>query len=149
MLGHLFFTCPTQRSARLLASYSASSSSISTSSRRGRIYNYVFKVRSPDSYLGSFHASELPFVFGTTPGGILFPSSFTLGEELVSQAMIHAWTSFVATGVPTFPERPEIPVRKWPEFTLKEEEVVEFLNDGEVKVAGRPLLLFLSTLLRA
>lgn len=58
--------------------------------------------------LTAFHASEVPFVFGSF--GEL-PAAWpaipdTAGERAISDAMIDYWTSFARSGRPAAPERP-------------------------------------------
>jgi len=61
--------------------------------------------------LHAFHASELPFVFGTldatTPHWPKIPS--TPQETSLSEAMIAYWTSFARTGKPTAANQPDWP----------------------------------------
>jgi para-nitrobenzyl esterase len=65
------------------------------------------------AHLHAFHASELPFVFGTfdsTPP--LWPKIPSTAEETrVSDAMIGYWTSFARTGRPRAAHEPD-----WPAF---------------------------------
>ena len=63
--------------------------------------------------LHAFHASELPYMFGTFGGvGPLWPKiPETVEEQGLSDAMIGYWTSFAATGVPKAAGAPE-----WPAF---------------------------------
>jgi carboxylesterase type B len=83
------------------------------------VYRYAFthKPSSGIQTLGSYHAAELPFVFGTTPGGGLFPDSFTETEVMLSNAMIDQWTSFARSGQPD---------PSWPQYTLKTEATFIF-----------------------
>jgi para-nitrobenzyl esterase len=65
------------------------------------------------AHLHAFHASELPFVFGTfdsTPS--LWPKVPATAEETqISDAMIGYWTSFARTGRPQAANEPD-----WPAF---------------------------------
>ena len=63
--------------------------------------------------LHAFHASEIPYMFGTFNGvGPLWPKiPETAEEQGLSDAMIGYWTSFAATGVPKAAGAPE-----WPAF---------------------------------
>ena len=66
-------------------------------------YNYLFTWESPafGGVLGSCHALEIPFVFGTLKNEAI--QSFSGGGEdafALSGAMRQAWTSFARTGVP-------------------------------------------------
>lgn len=64
-----------------------------------------------DAHLHGFHASELPFVFGTfdlTPP--IWPKiPNTQQEKTLSDAMIGYWTSFARTGHPTAKGEPDWP----------------------------------------
>jgi para-nitrobenzyl esterase len=68
-------------------------------------YLYLFDHGYPDedaAGLHAFHASELPFVFGTT--GITPPKwpkiPETAGEKALSDAMLDYWSSFAKGGMP-------------------------------------------------
>ncbi|MCW3848018.1 carboxylesterase family protein [Sphingomonas sp. LB-2] len=64
--------------------------------------------------LHAFHASELPYVFGTfATTGPQWPAiPDTAAEHALSDAMIGYWTSFAATGVPKATGAPD-----WPLFS--------------------------------
>jgi para-nitrobenzyl esterase len=66
-----------------------------------------------DAALHGFHASELPFVFGTIDGTPpLWPKiPNTPQEKRLSDAMIGYWTSFARTGYPKAEDEPD-----WPAF---------------------------------
>lgn len=77
-------------------------------------YLYLFDHGYPaadDRGLHGFHASELPFVFGTI--GRLPPAwpkpPQTAGETALSDAMVDYWTSFARTGKPTAAGQPAWP----------------------------------------
>lgn len=79
-------------------------------------YLYLFDHGYPaedDAGLRAFHASELPFVFGTldtTPP--LWPRIPADSSQVtLSQAMIDYWTSFARSGRPTAAHEPD-----WPAF---------------------------------
>jgi para-nitrobenzyl esterase len=78
------------------------------------IYEWDHGYPAMDSAnLHAFHASELPYVFGTTATlGPLWPKiPDTADEHALSDAMIGYWTSFAKTGVPTAANAPD-----WPMF---------------------------------
>ncbi len=75
---------------------------------------YIFDHGYPaadDAGLHAFHASELPYVFGTmdrTPAA--WPRAADLASErALSDAMVSYWASFVLTGRPTAPGQPDWP----------------------------------------
>ncbi len=72
--------------------------------RRGRIYNYLFTWPSPAArgMLGSCHALELGFVFGTNhiPGMPQFAGTGPAVERLATQ-MQDAWLAFARSGDPS------------------------------------------------
>ncbi|QUD89339.1 carboxylesterase/lipase family protein [Phenylobacterium montanum] len=77
-------------------------------------YLYLFDHGYPaadNAGLHGFHASELPFVFGTadrTPAYWPRPPK-TAGEAALSDAMLDYWASFVATGAPKAAGQPDWP----------------------------------------
>jgi para-nitrobenzyl esterase len=86
-------------------------------------YMYLFTWASPllDGYLGSCHAHEIPFVFGTVRNPAIQGFSGGGADALdLSSAMGQAWTTFARTGLPgTFsswsPElRPTAVLGPWP-----------------------------------
>jgi para-nitrobenzyl esterase len=75
-------------------------------------YLYLFDHGYPatdENGLHAFHASEIPYVFGTageTPA--LWPKvPDTLTERRTSEAMMSYWVSFVKTGMPAAKGRPD------------------------------------------
>jgi para-nitrobenzyl esterase len=79
-------------------------------------YLYFFDHGYPAedaAHLHAFHASELPFVFGTfdatTQNWPKIPD--TPGEKNLSEAMVGYWTSFARTGKPQAANQPN-----WPAF---------------------------------
>jgi para-nitrobenzyl esterase len=74
------------------------------SQHHARSYSYLFDWRSPlmDGEMGSCHALEVPFVFGTVEG--TFGRAFTGGgpaAEALSFKMLDAWAAFARTGDPS------------------------------------------------
>lgn len=79
-------------------------------------YLYLFDHGYPamdDAGLHAFHASELPYMFGTFDAvGPNWPKIPDVpGERALSDAMIGYWTSFAKTGTPVAPGAPD-----WPAF---------------------------------
>ena len=79
-------------------------------------YLYLFDHGYPaedDAGLHGFHASELPFVFGTLDGTPpLWPRvPASSRQAAMSQAMLDYWTSFARTGRPRAAGEPD-----WPAF---------------------------------
>ncbi|MGN6148298.1 MAG: carboxylesterase/lipase family protein [Rhizomicrobium sp.] len=79
-------------------------------------YLYLFDHGYPamdNAGLHAFHASELPFVFGTIDRtGPLWPKiPDTAEEQALSDAMIDYWTSFARSGKPQAADGPD-----WPAF---------------------------------
>lgn len=77
-------------------------------------YLYLFDHGYPaadDAHLHGFHASELPFVFGTLDGTPpLWPKvPASPREDVLSDAMLAYWTSFARTGRPTAADAPDWP----------------------------------------
>jgi para-nitrobenzyl esterase len=81
-------------------------------------YCYLFTWESPafDGVLGSCHALEIPFVFGTVNNPMVqgFSGAGDDAFEL-SAAMRRSWTSFARTGVPSYEVRGEGPAQ-WPQW---------------------------------
>lgn len=85
------------------------------------VYLYRFKWKIPGKYLakgspelGSIHALELPFVFGTMnlswlPGGAKIESEKRASDIRLSEQMMSAWTNFARTGNPNGEGVPEWP----------------------------------------
>jgi para-nitrobenzyl esterase len=83
-------------------------------------YLYFFDHGYPaadDAGLHAFHASELPFVFGTIHGtGPKWPKIPVTPEQArLSAAMVGYWSSFVKTGKPRAANEPD-----WPAFDSKD-----------------------------
>ncbi len=81
-------------------------------------YTYLFTWESPafDGALGSCHALEIPFVFGTVQNPMV--QGFSGGGEdafELSAAMRGSWTSFARTGVPSC-ALPGVGSVPWPQW---------------------------------
>ena len=82
---------------------------------------------------GSYHASEIPYVFGTLPDSVYgtaanFLANFSVDgdtyngdDEKLSKAMSAAWVQFAKTGDPNRPG-----VARWPAFSAAKEAYLEF-----------------------
>jgi len=82
---------------------------------------------------GVFHASELPYVFGTLPDSaygttaIMFgdfsvnPDTYNEQDAKISKAMSAAWVQFAKTGSPNGPG-----LARWPAFSVAKESYMEF-----------------------
>jgi len=99
-------------------------------------YLYFFDHGYPaadEANLHGFHASEIPYVFGTfdaTPPR--WPKNpDTAGERRFSDAMIGYWTSFARTGVPKAADAPA-----WPAYGAD----ASFMHFAEQPQAARNLL---------
>lgn len=82
-------------------------------------YLYYFDHGYPaadEKGLHAFHASELPYVFGTIDRTPLYWPKIpdTEDERKLSDAMIGYWTSFARTGIPTAADQPS-----WPAYGQK------------------------------
>lgn len=79
------------------------------------VYLYQFVRQGPVARrtgLGAFHASELPYVFGTMPERMPFAPD----ERQLSEAMMGYWTRFARTGDPNGDGTQE-----WPGYTLADD----------------------------
>jgi para-nitrobenzyl esterase len=81
-------------------------------------FNYLFTWESPafDGVLGSCHALEIPFVFGTVKNPMV--QGFSGGGDdalALSAAIRRSWTSFARTGVPSC-ELPGAGTDEWPRW---------------------------------
>jgi para-nitrobenzyl esterase len=101
----------------------------------GTTYEYLFTWRSPavGGLLGSCHALEIPFVFGTltTPGVDRFtgggPEALALSEK-----MQDAWLAFAKTGNPSTPALGE-----WPAYDADRRATM--VLDVDARVEDAPL----------
>jgi len=92
---------------------------------------------------GAFHASEIPYIFGTLPDCVYGTSasffgdfsptadSFTEADTKLSQAMSAAWVRFARTGDPNGPG-----LTSWPAFAEPQESYLEI---GDQVVAKKSL----------
>ena len=71
---------------------------------RAPTYAYLFDWKSPglDGKLGSCHALEIPFVFGTHAGAPQFAGSGPAADAL-AEATMDTWLAFARSGDPTTP----------------------------------------------
>lgn len=96
-------------------------------------YNYLFTWKSPllNGRLGSCHAIELPFVFGTydLPKIDMFVGKGT-GVETLSQKMMDTWIAFARTGNPYHEGIPE-----WPPYDAEKRSTM--LLGSECKVVTK------------
>jgi para-nitrobenzyl esterase len=99
-------------------------------------YLYIFDhgyPRADVAGLHGFHASELPYVFGTMDRAPpLWPKApNSPAETQLTDEMSAYWVSFAATGTPTAPKAPA-----WPRYTA----AGEFMAFQDVSRVGRGLL---------
>jgi para-nitrobenzyl esterase len=99
-------------------------------------YLYFFRHSTPAQRardLAAFHASELPYIFGTST--VVAPNwpqpPLTSTESQLGQAMMGYWTSFVRDGTPKARGLPP-----WPRFTARERG---YLDIDEAPSAARDL----------
>lgn len=93
-LGDAILACPAVESAAGASKYQP-------------VYEYEFSNQSnpfvlakPNDYLGAFHSSELPYVFGSSvesSGAITFSAQ----QSQLSNDMMNAWVHFAQTGNPS------------------------------------------------
>jgi para-nitrobenzyl esterase len=93
---------------------------------------------------GAYHASEIPYVFGTLPDSaygtvVTFLGDFSVAADSyndydakLSKSMSAAWIRFAKTGDPNGPGLPE-----WPKFKSPAEAYLEFGETIEAKAALR------------
>jgi len=91
-------------------------------------YVYYFSHRPPgpqSERLRAFHASEIPYVFGT----FFWPFPWEDTDKKLSDAMITYWVNFAASGNPNGGS-----LIKWPVYNAKDDQALEF---GD-QIAVRP-----------
>ncbi|MCP4006523.1 MAG: carboxylesterase/lipase family protein [bacterium] len=90
----------------------------------GSVYSYLFTWR-PQALrrtVGSCHALEIPFVFGSTQHPFVRPvTGFSASAGRLSRRMQHAWIEFARVGIPGHERLPE-----WPQYTLDERDTMIF-----------------------
>lgn len=90
-------------------------------------YMYLFTYRTPamGGNLGSTHALEIPFVFGSLGENELgfFPKRDEINSK-ISESMMDAWISFARTGNPNHTGIPE-----WPKYDMKTRSTMIFGNE--------------------
>jgi para-nitrobenzyl esterase len=93
------------------------------------VYHYIYAWRTPelDDRPGTFHSSEIAFVFDNAE---LCPRYSGGGREALrlSSAMGEAWASFARTGKPGHSKLPD-----WPTFTAEKRATMIFSNSCGVK----------------
>jgi para-nitrobenzyl esterase len=98
-------------------------------------YLYYFRHGTPNQRardLAAFHASELPYIFGSAALGPNWPRApLTTEESQLSDAMSSYWVSFVREGAPTAKNMPD-----WPRFTVQDRS---YLDIDERPTAERDL----------
>ncbi len=94
-------------------------------------YNYMFSLISPafNGILGSCHALEIPFVFGTleapTMKGFVPVNS---EAKAVSEKMMDSWIAFAHTGNPNHKDIPE-----WPAYDAEKRATMVFGTECKVE----------------
>ena len=96
-------------------------------------YNYMFSLTSPalNGILGSCHALEIPFVFGTlespTMKGFIPVNSET---KATSEKMMDSWIAFAHTGNPNHKGIP-----KWPAYDAEKRATMIFSENCKIENA--------------
>jgi para-nitrobenzyl esterase len=95
-------------------------------------FQYLFSWATPafGGLVGSCHALELPFVFGTLghPGAeLILGGSATPELWALADAVQDSWTAFARSGDPSHPGLPE-----WPAWTVERRAVMRFDTTREV-----------------
>jgi para-nitrobenzyl esterase len=119
---------------------------VKITARQNGVYRYQFtRVNGIGRRIkwGSFHASEVPYIFGTLPDSVYgtgpnFLADFSVAADTyneqdgkLSRAMSAAWVRFAKTGNPNGPG-----LASWPAFTAGKESYMEF---GDRIAAGAAL----------
>lgn len=94
-------------------------------------YAYLFTWESPNKRLGSCHALEIPFVFGTLKTSPKFTGTGSEAENL-SAFMQDSWISFAQGGGPGLKE-----LESWPEYDRKNRATMIFGIDSKIQNAPR------------
>jgi para-nitrobenzyl esterase len=123
LLGDSLFACPTQFLARALSDH------VPTYVYEFQEKNAPVFVNDPFMPWGAFHASELPFVFGTrivtTPPSPDPAEVATPAQKALSKAMMAYWGRFAATGQPNVSGQ-----KAWPRFNRLLQATQTFKSQG-------------------
>jgi para-nitrobenzyl esterase len=95
------------------------------------VFSYLFTWSSPflGGILGSAHALEVPFVFGSVNEKAVQPYSGSGPAALaLSEAMMRAWVAFASTGNPSCDEAGD-----WPVFGTEKRDTMVFGEHTEVQ----------------
>ncbi len=95
---------------------------MATKTGRQPAYLYYFNRRPPgpqSERLRAFHASEIPYVFGT----FFWPFPWEDADHKLSDAMSRYWVNFATTGNPNGNGLPQ-----WPVYRVAEDQSLEFGN---------------------
>ena len=134
LLGDSLFACPTQFLARALSDHVPT-------------YVYEFQEKNAPSFIndpfmpwGAFHASELPFVFGTrivtTPPSPDPSEVATPAQLALSRKMMAYWGQFATTGQPNAAGQ-----KAWPRFNRLLQATQTFRSQGiGTELLGAPYL---------
>ncbi|XP_062993319.1 acetylcholinesterase-like [Elgaria multicarinata webbii] len=91
--------------------------------RGNKVYAYLFDHRASNlmwpQWMGVPHGYEIEFIFGLPLNDTL---NYTAKEKKLSRRMMRYWANFARTGDPTDPLDKD---RKWPPYTLSEQEYVK------------------------
>lgn len=134
LLGDSLFACPTQFLARALSDHVPT-------------YAYEFQEKNAPSFItdpfmpwGAFHASELPFVFGTRivttppspdPGEVATPAQLALSKKMMAY-----WGAFAASGQPN-----AAGLKAWPRFNRWLQATQSLKSEGiATELLGAPYL---------
>lgn len=107
IIGDTFFTCPTRWALRAHVAHGH------------RAFGYLFSHVTPygsRNNLGSFHGSELTFVFGNFIRGTVPQSEIALSNRMQSY-----WTQFATEGDPGSEDDLD-----WPNYSLADDQLLEF-----------------------
>ena len=109
LLGDMVFVCSSRQTARALAGMGVPTFLYS--------FDVVPSYAGPMSFLGAFHAAEIPFVFHSLPA----QAEFTSDEEELSKSMVKYWTNFARFGDPN-----SLGSTNWPLYDANEDRHLEF-----------------------
>ena len=115
------FACPVARLTRQLA---------------GAVPTYAYEFADPQAAtelesthsvpnLGSYHASELVYVFGTPITGLADPATFSPAQQALSKQMQTYWTNFAKSGNPK-----GAGLGEWPKSDARRNNVLTFRPGG-------------------